>query len=42
MRALGRDVGKIGAGDERPYSGVCPRLFGIDRCDPALRRNLDY
>ena len=36
MRALGRDVGKIGAGDDRPYSGVCPRLFGIDRYDPGV------
>ena len=36
MRALGRDVGKIGAGDDCPYSGVCPRLFGIDRYDPGV------
>ena len=36
MRALGRDVGKIGAGDDRPHSGQCPRLFGIDRYDPGV------
>src|SRR5271166_3805752 len=36
MRALGRDIGKIGAGDDRSHSGQSPRLFGIDRYDPGV------
>src|SRR5262245_34613881 len=43
MRSLGRDVGKIGAGDDRSHSGQCPRLFSIDRYDPgvSMRTALD-
>src|SRR3954468_23957387 len=36
MRALGRDVRKIGAGGNRLNSGQCLRLFGIDRDDPRM------
>src|SRR5690349_19530995 len=36
MRALRRDVGKIGAGDDCLHSGQCPRLFGIDRYNPGM------
>src|SRR3954454_4087325 len=36
MRALGRNVGKIGAGNDRLHPGQCPRLFGIDRYDPGM------
>src|SRR5260221_7641481 len=35
-RALGRDVGKIGAGGDCLPSWQCPRLFGIDRYDPGM------
>src|SRR5258708_22203696 len=43
MRALGRDVGKLGAGDDCLDSGQYPRLFGIDRYDPGMgmRATLD-
>ncbi len=36
MRALGRDVGKIGAGGDCLDSGQRLRLFGIDRYDPGM------
>src|SRR5690348_14046865 len=36
MRALGCVVGKIAAGDDRPHSGECPRLFSIYRNDPGV------